>query len=185
MTLTLTIQDMERLSNGLPAEFVLARRGAKIGRSPTSDWCLPDPNKYISSTHCMLRFEGGFYWLEDLSTNGTFLNGEDARMNGRRRIEHGDRFLIGPYVLVASLSGEAVEASSGARAAQPSSDEPARPEASSSSASGAGARSDGSAAASSSVAAASNSIFARAAARSLEARETRGKARALSGLIGV
>jgi len=110
MTLTLTIQDMDRLSNGLPAEFVLARRGAKIGRSPTSDWCLPDPNKYISSTHCMLRFEGGFYWLEDLSTNGTFLNGEDARMNGRRRIEHGDRFLIGPYVLVASLSGEAVEA---------------------------------------------------------------------------
>ncbi|WP_156841951.1 type VI secretion system-associated FHA domain protein TagH [Novosphingobium aquimarinum] len=110
MTLTLTIQDMDRLSNGLPAEFVLARRGAKIGRSPTSDWCLPDPNKYISSTHCMLRFEGGFYWLEDLSTNGTFLNGAAVRMNGRRRIEHGDRFLIGPYELIASLSGDAVEA---------------------------------------------------------------------------
>ncbi|PEQ14578.1 hypothetical protein B2G71_03130 [Novosphingobium sp. PC22D] len=110
MTLTLNIRNVDQLSNGLPGEFVLSRRGAKIGRSPTSDWCLPDPNKYISSTHCQLHFADGFYWLEDLSTNGTFLNGAATRMNGRRRLEHGDQILIGQYEIEALLTGEAAAA---------------------------------------------------------------------------
>ena len=107
MTLTLKIQGFDRLANGLPSEFVLTRRGANIGRAPTSDWCLPDPDKHISSTHCVIRYAEGFYWLEDCSTNGTYLNGSTVRMDQPRRIENGDRLLIGGYELHALLSGEA------------------------------------------------------------------------------
>jgi type VI secretion system protein len=110
MTLTLSIKGMDRLDNGMPAEFVLNRRGAMIGRSPTCDWSLPDPRHYISSRHCEVTFRDGFYLLTDVSTNGTFLNGAPDRMAEPRRIESGDRFTVGQYEVVAALTGEAVVA---------------------------------------------------------------------------
>ena len=110
MTLTLTIRNVDRLDNGMPAQFVLHRRGAMIGRSPTCDWSLPDPRNYISSRHCEVVFRDGFYLLSDVSTNGTFLNGAGEKMAAPRRIDQGDRFQVGQYEVVASLSGEAVAA---------------------------------------------------------------------------
>ena len=123
MTLTLRIRNVARLDNGMPVEFVLHQRGAMIGRSPTCDWCLPDPRSYISSRHCEVAFAGGFYTLTDLSTNGTILNGGGARMAAPRRIEDGDVFLIGQYEVAAALTGEASAAverrAAEAAAAQP------------------------------------------------------------------
>ncbi|WP_425229582.1 type VI secretion system-associated FHA domain protein TagH [Sphingomonas sp.] len=112
MSLTLTVRNLDRLDNGMPAEFVLNRRGAMIGRAATCEWSLPDPRAYISSRHAELSFREGFYYYDDISTNGTFLNGGGERMQkGQpRRIENGDLFLIGQYEVVASLSGEAVVA---------------------------------------------------------------------------
>ncbi|HEX8555923.1 MAG TPA: type VI secretion system-associated FHA domain protein TagH [Sphingomonas sp.] len=110
MTLTLSIRNTDRLDNGAPAEFVLNRRGAMIGRSPTCDWSLPDPRNYISSRHCEVTFRDGFYLLSDVSTNGTFLNGRTERMGEPRRIVEGDLFLIGQYEVVAHLTGDAVVA---------------------------------------------------------------------------
>lgn len=107
MTLTLRIQNLDRLENGTPAEFVLHRRNAVIGRLSTNDWPLPDPNKFISSKHCEVRFGDGFYTLSDISLNGTFLNGSPKRMEAPRRIEDGDSFTIGHYQIAARLSGEA------------------------------------------------------------------------------
>ena len=107
MTLTLTIRNVDRLDNGMPAEFVLNRRGAVIGRAATCDWSLPDPRNYISSRHGEVTFRDGFYYWKDVSTNGTFLNGAGERMGEPRRIEGGDLFLIGHYEVVAGLSGEA------------------------------------------------------------------------------
>lgn len=108
MTLTLSIRNVSRLDNGMPTEFVLNRRGAVIGRAATCDWSLPDPRNYISSRHAEVLFRDGFYLFNDLSTNGTFLNGAGERMTGPRRIEQGDLFLIGQYEVTASLSGEAL-----------------------------------------------------------------------------
>lgn len=107
MTLTLTIRNVDRLDNGMPREFVLARRGAVIGRAATCDWSLPDPRNYISSRHSEITYRDGFYLFNDLSTNGTFLNGAGERMTAPRRIEQGDLFLVGHYEIVAALSGEA------------------------------------------------------------------------------
>lgn len=107
MTLTLTLQNSGRLDNGAPLELVLHRRGAIIGRASTCDWPLPDPTKHISARHFEVTFDGRFYVLTDTSTNGTFLNGASERLSSPHRITQGDRFQVGPYLIRASLSGEA------------------------------------------------------------------------------
>ncbi|MGJ3627071.1 type VI secretion system-associated FHA domain protein [Sphingomonas sp. MMS24-JH45] len=107
MTLTLRLIDVAYLDNGAPTEFVLARRGAIVGRSPTCDWCLPDPRNHVSSRHCEIRYEDGAYVLVDASTNGTFLNGASERMAGPHRLADGDRIEIGPFQVVAKVHGAA------------------------------------------------------------------------------
>jgi type VI secretion system FHA domain protein len=107
MTLTLRIRNFDRLDNGMPVEFVLHRRGAMIGRSPTCDWSLPDPRSYISSKHCEVTFADGYYTLTDRSMNGTLMNG-GVRMAAPRRIQDGDVFIIGQYEVAAALTGEAI-----------------------------------------------------------------------------
>ena len=117
MTLTLTIDNVPHLGNGMPNELVLHRRGAVIGRSATSDWSLPDPRNYVSSRHLEVRFDGRSYVVTDSSTNGTFLNGARERMSEPRRVEQGDRFQVGHYEIVAALSGDASSALDGDEAA--------------------------------------------------------------------
>src|SRR5471030_2442373 len=114
MTLVLTITNLERLENGLPTRLRLDRHGAVIGRSPTADWSLPDPQHYISSVHCEIDFRDGGYVLVDKSTNGTFVNGQQQRLAGPHSICSGDTIVIGHYSINADLAGGA-----GAGAAEP------------------------------------------------------------------
>src|SRR5215469_6873871 len=105
MTLTLSIANVDHLDNGVATRLRLDRHGAVIGRSPHVDWSLPDPNKHISSTHCEIEFRDGGYTLIDKSTNGTFLNGDQARMQGPHRLADGDVILIGAYEITTQLEG--------------------------------------------------------------------------------
>lgn len=107
MPLTLSIRNTDRLDNGSPLSIVLDQRGAFIGRAATTDWCLPDPSLHVSSRHCEVRFAGGNYELVDHSTNGTFLDGQPARLAGPHLISQGDVFRIGQYEVVASLDAAA------------------------------------------------------------------------------
>ena len=107
MTLVLTITNVERLENGLPTRLRLDRHGAVIGRSPTADWSLPDPQHYISSVHCEIDFRDGGYMLVDKSTNGTFVNGGQQRLAGPHPICPGDTIVIGQYSIRADLAGAA------------------------------------------------------------------------------
>jgi type VI secretion system protein len=115
MMLTLAIRNKED-AEGAPPQLVLDGGEATIGRSPACDWTLPDPDKFISSRHCQIRFSDGGYVLADLSTNGTFLNGSVERMPTEHRIENGDVFQIGRYQIQATL-GEPTKAE--APAAEP------------------------------------------------------------------
>ncbi len=65
MSLTLAIQNMNRLDNGGSVQLKLDRHGAVIGRSPHVDWSLPDPKNYVSSPHCEIDFRDGGYVLVD------------------------------------------------------------------------------------------------------------------------
>lgn len=110
MSLTLRIQNRDRLENGSSLEFVLHRRGGLIGRSATNDWSLPDSNRSgISRRHCEIQYREGQYFLSDLSSNGTYLNDAHDRVQGAHPIAPGDRIFIGDYEIIASVSGEARE----------------------------------------------------------------------------
>jgi type VI secretion system protein ImpI len=108
MALTLTIENETSLPDGGPLSVrVTGKRGIDIGRDSHLDWTLPDPSRTISGKHCEIRYRDGGYWLFDVSTNGTFLDGQDGRLKGPHHLRNGDRLLIGHYIIAATIEGEA------------------------------------------------------------------------------
>lgn len=109
MILTLTIRNPEGIDGAVEPEFKLARRDAMIGRSKTCDWSLPDDKNFISTRHAQISFRDDAYFLKDVSTNGTLLNGASDRMTEERRIENGDLFQIGQYQIEAKIGADTAE----------------------------------------------------------------------------
>lgn len=108
MVLRFSIENEPTLPDGGPVSFtVTGKRSVDIGRDRHLDWTLPDPARMISGKHCEVHFRDGGYWLHDVSTNGTFLNGADQRMRGPHRLRDGDRLTIGHYIIGISLEDEA------------------------------------------------------------------------------
>ena len=103
MTLTLRINNYDLLEDGGPALITLDRRGASVGRSRAMNWVLPDPAKHISGHPFDITFHNGSYWLTDVSTNGTFLEGQRHRLDGPRQMVHGDRLVVGHYIISVEL----------------------------------------------------------------------------------
>jgi len=81
------------------AQKVFSEQGGTIGRGDSNDWVLSDPDRFLSSRHCGLSFEGGQYYLTDMSTNGTFINGapEPLGKGGKIPLNDGDVFEVGDY----------------------------------------------------------------------------------------
>lgn len=106
MALTLTIENETSLPDGGPLSVTLTgTRGIDIGRDQHLDWCLPDPSRSISGRHCEIRFQDNAYWLRDVSTNGTYVNGGAHRVQSPYRLQHGDRLEIGHYIIAVSIDG--------------------------------------------------------------------------------
>jgi len=117
MGLTLTIENQTSLPDGGPLSVsIQGKRGIDIGRDQYLDWTLPDPSRFISGKHCEVRWHDGGYWLHDISTNGTFLDGADSRLKVPHRLRNGDRFAIGHYIIVATIDGEGADDSAGLEA---------------------------------------------------------------------
>ncbi len=124
MTLTLRIENLTTLPDGGPLSVsIKGKRGLDIGRDQYLDWTLPDPSRFISGKHCEVRWHDGGYWLHDISTNGTFLNGADSRLKSPHRLRNGDRFVIGQYIIGATLDEEAAEPDETAPSHAPSRDD--------------------------------------------------------------
>ena len=111
LPLVLRIDNVDVLPDGGPVFVEIDRRGIDIGRDTYLDWTLPDPERFISGKHCEIHFRDGAYWLHDVSTNGTTINGQPGRLTEPHQLSHGDRIHIGPYIVKAELSG--VEAGPG------------------------------------------------------------------------
>jgi type VI secretion system protein ImpI len=122
MALRFSIENETSLPDGGPLSVTVSgKRGLDIGRDQHLDWTLPDPTRTVSGKHCEVRFHEGAYWLHDVSTNGTFLNGSDRRVQGPHRLQNGDRLEIGHYIIAVSMDGEeAAAASARAEPAAPS-----------------------------------------------------------------
>ena len=114
MTLRLSIENMDRLPDGGPLRIEVKGRGLDFGRDAHLDWTLPDPSRTVSSKHCEVRFRDGGYWLHDVSTNGTFVNGSQFRLDAPYLLRDGDRLNIGPYIIAVSVEGQKAAAAGGA-----------------------------------------------------------------------
>ena len=112
MTLRLSIENVDRLPDGGPLRIEVKGRGLDLGRDAHLDWTLPDPSRSISSKHCEIRYRDGGYWLHDVSTNGTFVNGAQYRVDGPYMLRDGDRLAIGPYIIAVSVEGQQASARS-------------------------------------------------------------------------
>ena len=107
MPLRLTVENLDRMPDGGPLSIeITGRRGLDIGRDQHLDWTLPDPGRTVSGKHCEVRYQDGGYWLYDVSTNGTYVNGSDRRIQGPHRLRNGDRLEIGHYLVAVALDGE-------------------------------------------------------------------------------
>jgi len=80
-------------------------QGGTIGRGKDNTWVLEDPERFLSSLHCQISNENGQFFLTDLSTNGTFLNGASEPMGKGNKfpLNDGDKFVLGDYEFSVSL----------------------------------------------------------------------------------
>jgi type VI secretion system FHA domain protein len=105
VAITLRIDNFDQLPDGGPVEFSAGARGFDIGRETHLDWTLPDPNRVISGHHGQIRYENGEYWLNDISRNGTYVNGSPGRVKSPYRLANGDRLQIGHYYVSVQIAG--------------------------------------------------------------------------------
>lgn len=75
-----------------------------IGRDPACDWALPDRTLALSARHCEIVPTATGALLRDLSTNGTFVNGGPARIDGEVLLRDGDRIEMGPYTVAIRIA---------------------------------------------------------------------------------
>src|SRR5437763_11493981 len=82
-------------------------QGGTIGRSADNDWVLPDPLRYVSAHHARVQFREGHFYLQDVSTNGVYVNDDmeplAKRGSGGYRLADGDGLRRGEYHSVAGL----------------------------------------------------------------------------------
>jgi type VI secretion system FHA domain protein len=80
-----------------------------IGRDPKCDWPIPDRELALSARHCEIVRVGTKQVLRDLSTNGTFVNGSRKRLAGDHVLRHGDRIVLGSFLVEVSVVSDAAE----------------------------------------------------------------------------
>ncbi|MCG7497888.1 FHA domain-containing protein [Vibrio sp. Of7-15] len=80
--------------------------GGAIGRSSGCPFHLADHNKYISGTHALITTYGGMFYISDVSTNGTFVNGTKILKNQPVALHDGDVILMGRYEITAVIESK-------------------------------------------------------------------------------
>ncbi|MGH8303472.1 MAG: type VI secretion system-associated FHA domain protein TagH [Steroidobacteraceae bacterium] len=112
MSLRLRVVSDNRRQLAEQHSVVFGVSGGSIGRSGDNDWVLPDPLRYVSAHHARVHFRDGHFYLEDLSTNGVFVNEQPEPVgklgSSGYRLKNGDVLRIGEYQIVAALQSETI-----------------------------------------------------------------------------
>jgi type VI secretion system protein len=115
MTLRLRIVSDQRRLLGDRSSITFTVDGGNIGRSADNDWVLPDPLRYVSAHHARVEYRDGQFFLEDLSTNGVFINDDERPLAKAKPMGHplttGDIIRMGDYHIVASVDAQAEQLS--------------------------------------------------------------------------
>ncbi|HEU0223005.1 MAG TPA: type VI secretion system-associated FHA domain protein TagH [Paracoccaceae bacterium] len=105
MGLTLRIEGSGAVP-GRVQSIAMSGAALAVGRAEGNDLVLPDPERVISSRHCVLEARGSDYVLIDISTNGTFLNyAPEPVGEAPAPLSHGDVISIGRYELRVEIQG--------------------------------------------------------------------------------
>ncbi len=109
MPVTLRFQSTGTIP-GSGAPVTLRGPSLSIGRGETNDVVLPDPDRLVSKTHCVIEDRGGSVVIVDYSTNGTFLNyGKVPLGKTPNPLNNGDILTIGSYELLVEVSPGAAD----------------------------------------------------------------------------
>jgi type VI secretion system FHA domain protein len=123
MTLRLRVVSDQRRSLGDRGSIVFSVDGGSIGRSADNDWVLPDPHRYVSAHHARVQYRDGQYFLQDVSTNGVFINDEQEPLAKRGsdgyRLQNGDVIRLGDYQVVVALEQDSEQAPAHANGVSP------------------------------------------------------------------
>jgi type VI secretion system FHA domain protein len=128
MLLALSVVSEQGGTLGQAAYKIFDERGGSIGRITGNDWVLPDPQNFVSSRHARVSANAGVFFLEDTSSNGTFINAPDqlASRTEPQRLIDGDRLYIGDYEIIVQLIPSAPAELAARAPASTMSDEPTR-----------------------------------------------------------
>jgi len=110
MPIALKIISYHRLTPGQQVLFRTDLQRFSIGRSRDNHWTLPDPQRFMSGTHCWIEQRAGSWYVTDTSTNGVYINGSDQRVekNDSVAVGSGDRIRLGDYELEVEIDGAEV-----------------------------------------------------------------------------
>ena len=120
MALRLRVVSDQRRSLGDRCTIVFGVGGGTIGRSADNDWVLPDPLRYVSAHHARVSFRQGGYVLEDLSTNGVYVNDGEKALGkaGPHLLQNGDLLRFGDYQVSVVIDVEGQQAAAASTAAE-------------------------------------------------------------------
>ena len=105
MSLCLTITSYHKITPGQCSEKSMDQGVMAIGRNSDNDWVLPDPERLVSSQHCVIQYKDGRYYLTDNSTNGVELVNAGIRMRrgNSEPLQDGELIRIGDYEIQARI----------------------------------------------------------------------------------
>ncbi|MCF5228107.1 MULTISPECIES: type VI secretion system-associated FHA domain protein TagH [Pseudomonas] len=105
MSLCLTITSYHKITPGQCPEKSMDQGVMAIGRNSDNDWVLPDPERLVSSQHCVIQYKDGRYYLTDNSTNGVELVNAGIRMRrgNSEPLQDGELIRIGDYEIQARI----------------------------------------------------------------------------------
>jgi type VI secretion system FHA domain protein len=111
MILTLEVTGEHADEFGAAGRKVFEGMGGTIGRLPDNDWVFPDP--YISGRHALIRYLSGKFFVEDISTNGVFINSPANRLPRAQPhpLQTGDVLYIDAYQIKVSIEADVREES--------------------------------------------------------------------------
>ncbi len=92
------------MPNGMTS-VQLVNGAISLGRADGNDVVLPDPDRTVSSRHCIIEERGNDYVVMDISTNGTFLNYMPQPLGPTPSpLNHGDTIVIGGFEFRVEIS---------------------------------------------------------------------------------
>ncbi|MPY87878.1 MAG: type VI secretion system-associated FHA domain protein TagH [Luteitalea sp.] len=106
MVLTLEVTAPQAAKLGEASRRVFSAAGGSIGREMSNDWVLSHTK--VSARHAVISYQHAVFYIEDMSTNGVFINSPQNRLvRGRPyALKAGDRIYIDPYEIQVSITSE-------------------------------------------------------------------------------